>query len=102
MGDEPGEQEDEMATTAAERRTPTLRYVPRVGELRKIRAEFGITYAVLAQDLNGGLHDLNKVFNGHRNPSPDLAKRIARYFDVPVADLFNIEDLNAQTRATAA
>ncbi|MDW5564193.1 MAG: helix-turn-helix transcriptional regulator [Methanomassiliicoccus sp.] len=61
----------------------------RLEEFRKLR---GIRQEDLAADLEVSRQTIGSLENGRYNPSIVLAIRIARYFGVPVEEMFIYED----------
>jgi len=60
----------------------------RFGEkLRALREKHGLTYRQLADELNTVHSHLAKIEYGDKQPSLDLALRIAIYFDVTLDEL---------------
>ena len=61
----------------------------RLEELRKLR---GIRQEELAEKLEVSRQTIGSLENGRYNPSIILAIKIARYFDLPVEEIFIYEE----------
>jgi DNA-binding XRE family transcriptional regulator len=76
-------------------------WLPRVRELRVARAELGVSVTAIAKDLGRSRSHVCDVINGRRT-SNALASQIARYFGVPIEELFFQKDLENPDQASAA
>ena len=56
--------------------------------LEEIRKQRGITQEQMAADLKVSRQTIGSLENGRYNPSITLAFRIARYFGMPVEEIF--------------
>ena len=59
--------------------------------LKELRLEKGLTQEELAKQLNFSMSVVNKWENGKKNPSVDILKILAKYFDVTIDYLLGIE-----------
>lgn len=60
----------------------------RFGEkLRMLREKYSMTYRQLAEELDVAHPHLLRIERGEKQPSLDLAMRIAAYFEVSLDDL---------------
>lgn len=56
-----------------------------------IRNERKVTQTQMANDLGISRQAISKIENGERNPSLDMAYRIAAYYNLSVQDVFPIK-----------
>ena len=56
--------------------------------LEELRKERGIKQEDLAEALEVSRQTISSLENGRYNPSITLAFRIARYFDMPIEEIF--------------
>ncbi|SDC90445.1 putative transcriptional regulator [Terribacillus halophilus] len=66
-----------------------MRVINRVRELRQQRS---ITQVKMAEDLAITRQTINAIEKGKYNPSLELALRMLAYFDVPMEQLFYLEE----------
>ena len=59
--------------------------------LHDIRIERKITQTQMANDLGISRQAISKIENGERNPSLDMAYRIAAYYNLSVQDVFPVK-----------
>lgn len=59
--------------------------------LKELRLEKSLTQEELAKELNFSMSVVNKWENGKKNPSVDILKILAKYFDVTIDYLLGIE-----------
>lgn len=60
--------------------------------IKKIRMEKGIKQIRMAEDLQVTRQTMNAIENNRYNPSLELALKIVRYFNVPIEDVFTLEE----------
>lgn len=60
--------------------------------LEELRKERGIKQEDLAEALEVFRQTISSLENGRYNPSITLAFRIARYFDMPIEEIFIYEE----------
>ena len=60
--------------------------------LYDIRIERNITQSQMAKDLGISRQAISKIENGERNPSLDMAYRIAAYYNLSVQEVFPVKD----------
>ena len=60
--------------------------------IRKIRLEKKLTQAELAERCSCNRNYISMLERGERNPSLEIAIRLAHYLKVPVEDIFQVED----------
>ena len=60
--------------------------------IRKIRLEKKLTQAELAERCSCNRNSISMLERGERNPSLEIAIRLAHYLKVPVEDIFQVED----------
>lgn len=56
-----------------------------------IREKKGITQNELAHSLDVSRQTIHAIEKGKYNPSLDLSLKIAKFFDLPVEEIFNLE-----------
>ena len=60
--------------------------------LKDIREERNLIQADLAEAIGSCSQTIGRTERGERNPSLEIAFRLAHYLKVPVEDIFQIED----------
>ena len=60
--------------------------------IREIRLNKGITQVKMAEDLQITRQTINAIEKHKYNPSLELALKIVKYFNVPIEDIFHLED----------
>lgn len=60
--------------------------------LKSLRRERGLTQLKLAEELNVTRQTLIAIENKKYNPSLELALKITEYFNVPINEIFILED----------
>ncbi|MBM7837060.1 putative transcriptional regulator [Alkalihalobacillus xiaoxiensis] len=63
-----------------------------INHIREIRQQQGITQVKMAEDLQITRQTINAIEKNKYNPSLELALKLVRYFDVPIEQLFYLED----------
>ena len=61
-------------------------------KLRVLRAEKDISQEVVAKAVDVSRQTINAIEGGDYSPSALLALKIAKYFNKPMEDVFQIED----------
>lgn len=61
--------------------------------LKQIRQERNLLQEDLAVAIGSCGRTIGRIERGERNASLELALRLARYLDIPVEELFHINDL---------
>lgn len=64
--------------------------------LYDIRIERKVTQTQMAKDLGISRQAISKIENGERNPSLDMAYRIAAYYKLSVQEVFPLKDEKGQ------
>lgn len=62
--------------------------------LKQIRMERNLQQEDLAIAIGSCGRTIGRIERGERNASLERALRLARYFDIPVEDLFQISDIS--------
>ncbi|MCM3357481.1 MULTISPECIES: helix-turn-helix transcriptional regulator [unclassified Psychrobacillus] len=63
-----------------------------INHIREIRLKKGITQIQMAGDLQITRQTITAIENNKYNPSLELALKLVRYFDVPIEELFYLEE----------
>ncbi len=63
-----------------------------VNHIKKIRIEKGITQIRMAEDLQVTRQTINAIEKNKYNPSLELALKLVDYFDVPIEEIFILEE----------
>ena len=63
-----------------------------VNYIRGIRQARGITQVKMAEDLQVTRQTINAIEKNKYNPSLELALKLIDYFDVPIEELFILEE----------
>jgi addiction module HigA family antidote len=73
---------------------PLKREPSHPGEILKYEFldEMGINQVKLSKDLNVSFQSVNEVINGKRGISPEMALKLARYFNVSVESWMNLQN----------
>ena len=61
--------------------------------LKQVRMERNLLQEDLAIAIGSCGRTIGRIERGERNASLELARRLARYLDIPVEELFQIDDL---------
>ena len=67
-----------------------------LNNLYDIRIERKVTQTQMAKDLGISRQAISKIENGERNPSLDMAYRIAAYYNLSVQEVFPIKNEKMQ------
>ncbi|WP_407269744.1 helix-turn-helix transcriptional regulator [Radiobacillus sp. PE A8.2] len=62
-----------------------------INHIREIRLSKGISQVKMAEDLQITRQTINAIEKNKYNPSLELALKLIDYFDVPIEDLFYLE-----------
>ena len=73
-------------------RSKYLSYGPQYNTLKDIREERNLIQADLAEAIGSCSQTIGRIERGERNPSLEIAIRLAHYLKVPVEDIFQVED----------
>ncbi|RWR12598.1 helix-turn-helix transcriptional regulator [Siminovitchia fortis] len=63
-----------------------------VNHIREIRKKKGITQIKMAEDLQVTRQTINAIEKNKYNPSLELALKIVAYFDMPIDEIFTLEE----------
>ncbi|AVR00885.1 MULTISPECIES: helix-turn-helix transcriptional regulator [Oceanobacillus] len=63
-----------------------------INHIKKIRIEKGITQIRMAEDLQVTRQTINAIEKNKYNPSLELALKLVDYFDVPIEEIFILEE----------
>ncbi|WP_423188681.1 helix-turn-helix transcriptional regulator [Alkalibacterium sp. f15] len=63
-----------------------------INHIREIRQKRGITQVKMAEDLQVTRQTINAIEKNKYNPSLELALKLIAYFDVPINELFILEE----------
>ncbi|MFD1416880.1 helix-turn-helix transcriptional regulator [Oceanobacillus jeddahense] len=63
-----------------------------INHIREIRRRKGITQIKMAEDLQVTRQTMNAIEKNKYNPSLELALKIIAYFDVPIEQVFILEE----------
>ncbi|KMK75543.1 helix-turn-helix transcriptional regulator [Alkalihalobacillus pseudalcaliphilus] len=69
-----------------------------INHIREIRQQKGITQVKMAEDLQITRQTINAIEKNKYNPSLELALKLVRYFDVPIEQLFYLDDKEEDTK----
>ncbi|MFU0790195.1 helix-turn-helix transcriptional regulator [Virgibacillus proomii] len=60
--------------------------------IRDVRLKKGITQVKMAEDLHVTRQTINAIEKNKYNPSLELALKIIAYFDMPIEEIFILEE----------
>ncbi|WP_042221054.1 helix-turn-helix transcriptional regulator [Oceanobacillus manasiensis] len=63
-----------------------------INHIKKIRKEKGITQIRMAEDLQVTRQTINAIEKKKYNPSLELALKLVAYFNVPIEEIFILEE----------
>ncbi|WP_054787487.1 helix-turn-helix domain-containing protein [Gracilibacillus dipsosauri] len=63
-----------------------------VNHIREIRQRRGITQIKMAEDLQVTRQTINAIEKNKYNPSLELALKLVDYFDLPIEEIFFLEE----------
>ncbi|SHG71264.1 helix-turn-helix transcriptional regulator [Ornithinibacillus halophilus] len=66
--------------------------MPVKNNIRKVRKERGIKQLQMAEDLQVTRQTFTAIENNKYNPSLELALKIVKYFDLPIHEIFILEE----------
>ena len=66
--------------------------MPVRNNIRKIRRERGIKQLKMAEDLQVTRQTMTAIENNKYNPSLGLALKIVKYFELPIEEIFILEE----------
>lgn len=66
-----------------------------INHIREIREQKGITQVKMAEDLQVTRQTINAIEKHKYNPSLELALKLVKYFNVPIEELFELEEDDA-------
>ncbi|MEI3597863.1 MULTISPECIES: helix-turn-helix transcriptional regulator [unclassified Oceanobacillus] len=66
--------------------------MPVRNNIRKIRRERGIKQLKMAEDLQVTRQTMTAIENNKYNPSLELALKIVKYFELPIEEIFILEE----------
>ncbi|WP_010651715.1 helix-turn-helix transcriptional regulator [Oceanobacillus massiliensis] len=66
--------------------------MPVINNIKKIRKERGIRQLQMAEDLQVTRQTMTAIENNKYNPSLELALKIVRYFELPIEEIFILEE----------
>ena len=65
-----------------------------INHIRDIRQKKGITKMKMAEDLQVTRQTINAIEKNKYNPSLELALKLIAYFDMPIDEIFILEEDN--------
>ena len=80
-------------------------WIARIREMRIVKAESGLSFRQIAEDVGYAPHRLSHVMGGHQITTPEIAKDLAEYFNRDIKELFiciDLENPDDYLKATAA
>ena len=63
-----------------------------INHIKEIRLKKGITQVQMAEDLQITRQTINAIEKNKYNPSLELALKLIKYFDVPIEELFYLDE----------
>lgn len=66
--------------------------MPVTNRIRDIRQQKGIAQIKMAEDLQVTRQTMNAIEKNKYNPSLELALKIVAYFDMPIEEIFQLEE----------
>lgn len=66
--------------------------MPVVNRIKEIRQQRGISQIKMAEDLQVTRQTMNAIEKNKYNPSLELALKIIKYFDLPIDEIFRLEE----------
>lgn len=67
-----------------------------INNIKEIRQKKGITQVKMAEDLQITRQTVNAIEKNKYNPSLELALKLIKYFDVPIEEIFYLEELEGE------
>lgn len=68
--------------------------MPVKNNIKEIRKQRGMKQLQLAEDLQVSRQTMTAIEKNKYNPSLELALKIVKYFDLPIEDIFILEEEN--------
>lgn len=65
-----------------------------INNIKKIRMKKGIAQIKMAEDLQVTRQTINAIEKNKYNPSLELALKLVKYFDMPIEEIFILEEEN--------
>ncbi|QFT87305.1 DNA-binding transcriptional repressor PuuR [Bacillus sp. THAF10] len=69
-----------------------------VNHIKEIRQKRGITQVKMAEDLQITRQTINAIEKNKYNPSLELALKLLAYFDVPMEEMFYLEETKGEKK----
>lgn len=66
--------------------------MPVINHIREIRQKKGITQIKMAEDLQVTRQTINAIEKNKYNPSLELALKIVAYFNMPIDEIFILQE----------
>ncbi|MFA9560429.1 helix-turn-helix transcriptional regulator [Evansella sp. AB-rgal1] len=63
-----------------------------INHIKEIRLRKGVTQVKMAEDLQITRQTINAIEKNKYNPSLELALKLITYFDVPIEEMFYLEE----------
>lgn len=63
-----------------------------INRIKEIRQQRGITQVKMAEDLQVTRQTINAIEKHKYNPSLELALKLIAYFNVPIEELFSLDE----------
>lgn len=67
-----------------------------INHIKEIRLKKGITQVQMAEDLQITRQTINAIEKNKYNPSLELALKLVKYFDVPIEQLFYLDEMEGE------
>ncbi|AWE07339.1 transcriptional regulator [Lysinibacillus sp. 2017] len=67
-----------------------------INHIKEIRLKKGITQVQMAEDLQITRQTINAIEKNKYNPSLELALKLVKYFDVPIEQLFYLDEMEGK------
>lgn len=69
-----------------------------VNHIKEIRLKKGITQVQMAEDLQITRQTINAIEKNKYNPSLELALKLIKYFNVPIEELFYLDETEGKIK----
>lgn len=63
-----------------------------INHIKEIRVKKGITQIKMAEDLQVTRQTINAIEKNKYNPSLELALKLVKYFEMPIEEIFILEE----------
>lgn len=63
-----------------------------INHIKEIRTKKGVTQVKMAEDLQITRQTINAIEKNKYNPSLELSLKLIKYFNVPIEEIFYLED----------